>query len=81
VAGVYLLDVIADNPTSNSATAYETILAILGPNQKPPPLAQYITYVTFETDFEWVYREDKCSNQAEAQARDFPIRMYECEVE
>jgi hypothetical protein len=80
--GVYLLDVIVDSPTSNSATAYETILAILGPNQKPLPPAQYITYVTVETDFEWVFKEDKCSNQAGSAGMGFPYQnVSECEVE
>jgi hypothetical protein len=33
--GVYTLDVIIDNPTTNSLDAYETLLIILAPDQQP----------------------------------------------
>lgn len=79
-AGVYVLNVIAENPDPGGRNAYETILVILGPNQKPLSPAQYLTYVTIETDFEWVF--DKCSNEAGSAGMGFPYEnVSECEVE
>jgi hypothetical protein len=84
-AGVYLLDVIVDTPDSNTLAAYETVLVILGPNQQPLPLTQYITMiqtVKVKTSIEFVFEEDKCSNSPGSAGRGFPYEnVSECEVE
>jgi hypothetical protein len=84
-AGVYLLDVIVDTPDSGNLVAYETVLVILGPNQQPLPVTQYLTMiqsVEVKTKVEFVFEEDKCSNNPGSAGMGFPYqKVSECEVE
>jgi hypothetical protein len=84
-AGVYLLDVIVDTPDSNTLVAYETVLVILGPNQQPLPVTQYLTMVQsveVKTKVEFVFEEDKCTNNPGSAGMGFPYqKVSECEVE
>jgi hypothetical protein len=58
--GVYVLNVIADSPTSASKNAYETLLIILAPDQKPIQKTE-ITKIIQKTnvDVKIIFKEDK----------------------
>jgi hypothetical protein len=79
--GVYTLNVIADN--GNGKTAYETILIVLAPNQKPIQQSEITKIVQkFELIVEIDFSEDKCSNKTGSANMGFPYQtVSECEVE
>jgi hypothetical protein len=80
--GVYTLDVIVNQPNSDSRAAYETILVILRPGQAPVQPAEVINRVKVITEvtFEEVEDDDECSNKPGSAGMPYPMdKRTECE--
>jgi hypothetical protein len=84
--GIYTLDIIVNQPNSNTRAAYETILVILQPGQAPQNPSQIIQKVKVVTDVSITFEDDDgddgCSNKPGSAGLKFPQdKRTECEKE